>query len=330
MPEMLIDIAALAAVLLVGLASGVLGGMLGVGGSIVMIPGMTLAFGFNQHLYQAAAMIMNVAVALPATLKHRQAGAIVGPVLKWMLPAALVAVIVGVYLSNRPFFAGIDGGIWLGRILALFLVYVIVMNVLRLAGSTDLRPEANARVTAPRSAGIGSIMGGVAGLLGVGGGIMAVPLQQTLMRLPLRNAIANSAAIMCVSAGLGAIYKTATLHRHAPAPAAADAAAPAAAAGDPGPGLDPVLPGPTYDLARWQQAILDLVPPLAETGLAASPVSWQWTLILAAVLAPTAWIGGRVGAGLTHRLPIRQVRIAFILLMIVAAWRMAAIPGSPL
>ena len=42
-----------------GLAAGVLGGMLGVGGSIVMIPVVTLILGRNQQLSQAAAMIVN-------------------------------------------------------------------------------------------------------------------------------------------------------------------------------------------------------------------------------------------------------------------------------
>ncbi|MEX0885452.1 MAG: sulfite exporter TauE/SafE family protein [Phycisphaeraceae bacterium] len=302
----LFDAVSLLTVLLIGLLSGVLGGMLGVGGSVVMIPAATLAFGYNQHLYQAAAMIMNVVVSLPAVLRHRKAGALTHAALKWMLPAALVTVILGVWLSNRPFFAGIGGGLWLGRILALFLVYVIALNVLRLVGSADLEPEPDARVTGPRSVGIGTIMGTIAGLLGIGGGAVAVPLQQVLMRLPLRACIANSAAIICISAGLGAIYKNATLARHAP------------------------LPTDAPDLARWQSALVDLVPGLADASFAATPIAWQWSLLLAALLAPTAWLGGRLGASLTHRLPIRQVRIAFIILMIVAAWRMAAIPGSPI
>jgi uncharacterized membrane protein YfcA len=40
------------------------------------------------------------------------------------------------------------------------------------------------------------------------------------------------------------------------------------------------------------------------------------------VLAPGALVGGRLGAVLTHRLPLRGVRAAFVVLMVVAAWRM--------
>src|SRR5690606_25680314 len=79
-----------------GLFAGVFGGMLGVGGSVIMIPGLTFAFGTNQHLYQAAAMVANVAVAVPSALRHRRQGAIVPQVMRWMLPAAIVAVLAGV------------------------------------------------------------------------------------------------------------------------------------------------------------------------------------------------------------------------------------------
>ena len=107
-------------------------------------------------------------------------------------------------------------------------------------------------------------------MLGVGGGAVAVPLQQVLLKLPLRTCIANSSAIICVSAAMGAIYKNASLAQHG--------------------------------------------------------YLWTDSLILALLLAPTCVLGGYLGAALTHKLPIRQVRIAFILLMIVAAVKMAAIP----
>jgi uncharacterized membrane protein YfcA len=96
-----------------------------------------------------------------------------------------------------------------------------------------------------------------------------------LLKLPLRNCIGNSSAIICISAGVGAIYKNATLAPHMPAD---------------------------------------------------GPAGWRISLLIALLLAPTAWFGSRLGAGLTHSLPLRQVRVAFILLMAVAAWKMAAIP----
>lgn len=269
------------AVGLTGLAAGTLGGMLGVGGSVIMIPVLVILFGqgdrqagFNQHLYQAAAMIVNLAVLLPATRRHYQAGAIQPMALKRIIPFAAVFILVGVALSNLPLFSpearfgGASGPVWLGRVLALFLVYVVVVNIRRLITG---RAEAagQARLGWPRAGGVGLAMGLVAGLMGVGGGAIAVPLQQLLMRLPLRHAIANSATIICVTAGLGAIYKNATLGQH---------------------GLD-----------------------------------WRNSLLLAGLLAPTAIVGGYLGGRLTHRLPVGVVRVTFIGLMIIAAWKMAGL-----
>lgn len=257
-------------VMLIGLVAGVLGGMLGVGGSVIMIPGLTLLLGYNQHQYQAAAMLANVAVSIPAAMRHRKAGAMVPRAIKWMLPAALVFVVVGVAVSNLVIFQGEDGAIWLGRVLAVFLLYVIWVNIRRLASRIIEPPSDHTHLSPKRCSLVGTAMGSVAGLMGIGGGAIAVPLQQVVLRLPLRSCIANSSAIICITASIGCIYKIGTLDIHGRLPS---------------------------------DAIM--------TGL---------------MLAPTAWIGGRIGASLTHRLPIRQVRIAFIVLMIVATWKMAALP----
>ncbi len=252
----------------IGFVAGVLGGLLGIGGSIIIIPLLTIAYGNPyQHLYQAAAMIGNVAIAIPAALRHRKAQAMVPKVLKWMLPAAIVTVLIGSFFSNFV------PGVVLGRILAAFMIYVAAANVMKLMPKAKEESLHDARVTRTRSLTVGGALGSFAGLLGIGGGAIATPLQQTLLKLPLKNCIANSTAIICLSSAVGAAYKNATL-----------------------------------------------------ASVAGHGYHWYDGLLLAACFIPTAIIGGRLGAALTHRLPIRQIRVAFILLMVAAAWKMAAIP----
>lgn len=275
----------LALIALIGLIAGTLGGLLGVGGSVITIPGMAILFGTgeNQHLYQAAAMTANLAVAIPAARRHKQAGALRPSVLKWMLPTTIVFIVVGVLASNLPIFsveAGGQGGVWLGRVLALFMAYVIIVNLRKLLRSEEKKAADWAREpkdTPRRCGAVGLVMGFAAGLMGIGGGALAVPLQQTLVKLPFRNAIANSSFVMAFSAGIGATLKLSTLEQHYP------------------------------------------------TKMDADP-AWLTAVILALVLAPTAIIGAGVGAKLTHTLRPRYVRIAFILIMIAAAYKMAAIP----
>lgn len=256
----------------IGFVAGALGGMLGVGGSVIVIPGLTIVLGPAQHLYQALAMVVNVIVSVPAARRHYQHHAMTPDALRWMLPAAVVFVIIGVWMSNLAVFSGADGELLLRRLLAAFLVYVIVVNVRKLWHES--RPHALAetqpdRISRFAATGVGAAMGSFAGLLGIGGGAVSVPLQQVFLKLPLRSCIANSSAVICISASLGAVYKNATLGQHGE--------------------------------------------------------SWQVSLVMAALLAPTAYYGGRFGAKMTHRLPIRQVRLAFIVLMVIGAWRMAGL-----
>ena len=204
---------------IIGLCMGLLGGMLGIGGSIVMIPAMTLVFGENQHLYQAAAMICNFFVSASALIAHRKADTFVKGTLIWLIPAAIIGILGGVMLSNCSFFAG-GKSYLLARMFGIFLIYVIVYNSYRLY--LNLHPKIEivqkpmpGKNTASLFSGLcGVITGLAAGLLGIGAGTVATPLQQVTLKLPLRKAMSNSAVtIVCIS-WLGAIYKNWTLPQH--------------------------------------------------------------------------------------------------------------------
>jgi uncharacterized membrane protein YfcA len=205
--------------LLTGLGAGLFGGMLGVGGSTVMIPAMTLLGGENQHLYQSAAMICNFFVSVSAIIAHRKAEAFNPPVLKWMIPAAMLGTIGGVAMSNLPLFEG-DNSYLLARLFGAFLIYVSVYNARRLYRTMVHKDyfAAGEAVSAKTAAGYGGPSGRVtglaAGLLGIGAGTVSTPLMQLTMKLPLRNAMSNSAAIIVSISWLGAIYKNATLAQH--------------------------------------------------------------------------------------------------------------------
>jgi len=60
----------------------------------------------------------------------------------------------------------------------------------------------------------GIVTGLAAGLLGIGAGTVATPMQQLFLRVPIRSAMSNSAATIVCIAWLGAIYKNVTLGQH--------------------------------------------------------------------------------------------------------------------
>ena len=247
---------------------GIFGGLLGVGGSVVMIPAMVLMFGENQHLYQASAMICNFFVAASAVLAHKKANFLMSDVVKLLVPSAAAAVVLGVILSNLPIFAGRRSFV-LARIFGVFMLYVAFYNFVRffynIKGATGFSVS-GVRRSVPLTVFNGIATGISAGLLGIGGGSVCVPLQQLTLKMPLKNAISNSAATIILIAAVGACLKNATLGQH---------------------GI----------------AVMDSVK-------------------IAAMVIPTAIVGGFLGARLMHKLPKNIVRAAFILLLLIGSYKM--------
>jgi uncharacterized protein len=197
-----------------GLCMGLLGGLLGIGGSVIMIPAMVFFFGENQHLYQASAMICNFFIGASSTLAHKKAKSIVPQALKAMIPAAIIGIVLGVAISNSSLFAGAKSYL-LARAFGAFLVYVAIYNTLKFSkrfNTADLTDDYEHCVL--RQTVIGLITGLGAGLLGMGAGALSTPLQQILLKMPLRRAMSNSAVLIMSMAWLGAIYKNLSLEQH--------------------------------------------------------------------------------------------------------------------
>ena len=207
----------------IGIIAGLSGGLLGIGGSIIIIPAMILYLGtteggyqgHDQHLLQAAAMITNVFVAAPSVIAHYRARAIVKPVVAVLVPTAILGVLTGVAVSDSSAFARQNGS-YLAMILSGFLAYVACYNIWRLVRKTDRERKfgEDTRLSPWKIAAAGIPMGLTAGLLGIGGGAVCVPIQQVLLKIPLRRAIANSATTIVFSAFIGAVHKNYTLSTH--------------------------------------------------------------------------------------------------------------------
>ncbi|MCK4341047.1 MAG: sulfite exporter TauE/SafE family protein [Phycisphaerae bacterium] len=187
--------------LAVGLAAGLIGGTLGVGGGILMIPAMVIflgdqAYGPNSfHVYKLAAISTSIVLSVPAIVRHSRARAIVYPMLPGILPLAAVGVVIGVFAASL--FVDEQTRL-LRQSFGVFLEFVVLFDVYQewraLRGSEHFRstcPMPNRRTLIGLVVGLPA--GIIAGLLGVGGGVWAVPAQRQLLGIRIRNAIANSA-----------------------------------------------------------------------------------------------------------------------------------------
>jgi len=201
------SIAQLSLVALIGLLGGAVGGLLGLGGSVFIIPALTLAFGSNQHLYQAGALIANVFVATAASLRHRGKGTIRRDIVPVMAGAAGVAALAGVAISNlipaKP----------LAALFGAYLCYAAIGEILALARRTadHAAPESTEGHRWRLACGAGLLGGFACGLLGIGGGAVIVPILRRYGRVPLRQAVASSACAIIAASSVAAIAKNATI-----------------------------------------------------------------------------------------------------------------------
>lgn len=212
--------------LTIGLVMGLFGGMLGIGGALVMVPALVWAFGENQHLYQASAMICTFFVALAASAVHRKAKILFPSVLRWLLPAGLGGVLIGVAVSNLPYFDGKNSYL-LARYFGAFLLYVAGYSIWGLfrppqetfaaengnngAAPTDIALDGRQKTYCT---GIGLVTGFASGFLGIGAGTVVTPLLQMALGFSIKRAMSHSAALILGISWLGALHKNATLAGH--------------------------------------------------------------------------------------------------------------------
>lgn len=203
--------------ILIGLFAGIVGGLCGIGGSIVMLPALGLVFGYKladgspdpdrsaHHVYMAAAMIVNVVIAYASTVQHDKAKAQTPGVVSKALPSMILGIIIGVLASN-----GFDGKVP-KLALAGFLVLAAGWTAFSAVSKLPDPEPGDVRATWPRLGPIALGTGFLAGFLGIGGGIVLVPMLQLIPKVPLKSSIAASANVMRVSSVIGAALKLSTL-----------------------------------------------------------------------------------------------------------------------
>ncbi|MEL6329918.1 MAG: sulfite exporter TauE/SafE family protein [Planctomycetota bacterium] len=252
--------------LVIGLVAGVVGGLVGIGGSIVMLPALALIVGYEgpdqqrHHVFTGAAMVVNVVVAAAATWRHQRARAIRGDVVLRVLPGMTGGIIAGVLLADL-----VDGQ-WLRRMLGLVILVYGVRELFRKPDPELVGPPPPVRIGGAVVA-LSIATGVIAGLLGIGGGIVLVPALIVLARLDAKASVATTAAAMIISSLFGSALKL------------------------------------------WR---VEAMPGFS----AGEALELAWPMAIGAL------VGAPLGAGLTHRLPSRQLRLAMAIVLAVAGGRL--------
>lgn len=201
------------AILAVALIAGLFGSMLGVGGGVIMVPMLSLAFGVPIKTAIATSIVCVIATSSMAQTTFVSRG--------------MTNIRLGMLLEVATSIGAVAGGVTAvlvdGRVLqyafAVVLVYVVwQMN----RGGGDVAPAETGVLEASyydpaarrevrygvRRTRLGFILsfgaGNVSGLLGVGGGAFKVPIMNLLMAVPLKATIATSNLMIGVTAATGA------------------------------------------------------------------------------------------------------------------------------
>ncbi|MYS34360.1 hypothetical protein K388_06428 [Streptomyces sp. KhCrAH-43] len=176
-------ILALAAGAVVGLALGALGG----GGSVLAIPALIYLLGLSPAAATTASLFIVTATSATALYAHARAGHV-----RWRAGAAFAAA--GVVPAAAA-------GLAATRLPQAALTAAFAA-IAALAAVRMLRPgpeRARGEVRPLRAGGAGAGLGAVTGLLGVGGGFLAVPALVTVLAFEMQAAVGTSLLVITVN-----------------------------------------------------------------------------------------------------------------------------------
>ncbi len=213
----------------VGVATGAMSGLFGIGGAVISTPGIR-ALGASAQTAIGTTLPSIIPGAASGTLRYAREGLVDGPAVRATTPVGIVAAVAGALLTEV-----IPGE---GHALMLTTAALLAVSGARMirnadqappppvlsagtvartatpAGKTDGVPgdlvvavgdRPHGRPTTMRLAAVGTLAGLLSGLLGIGGGTVMVPGFTQIAGLPLKRAIATSLACVGIFAVPGTI-----------------------------------------------------------------------------------------------------------------------------
>lgn len=191
--------------LLMGLFVGFFAGLLGIGGGLILVTLMVYLFtlqGFPAdrllHLALGTSITSIVFTSISSLRAHHKHGAVRWDILRTAVPGLVVGTLLGTVVAD----------LLKSKYLAIFFVIFVYYSAVQMFANVKPKPTRQL----PGKAGmtvVAVIVGIVSSLVGVGGGVMTIPLM-SLCNVPMRQAIGTSAALGLPIAIAGAIGFIAT------------------------------------------------------------------------------------------------------------------------
>lgn len=177
---------------LLGLFTGILSGLLGIGGGLLLVPALTL-FGIPLIQATATSLVAVLLSSISGSVRNFSQGELNWKVSLLLALFGIGTAQIGAWLGNRAPDA------WLSLAFALLLIVTIyLMHLRQRLQKQQVQQAAAAAVPSPSAiqflptAGIGLVAGILSGLFGVGGGVVMVPLQMLFLQEAIKSAVRTS------------------------------------------------------------------------------------------------------------------------------------------
>ena len=176
---------------LLGLVTGFLAGLLGIGGGMIMVPfisailsGRGVEPGLAVKMAIATSMATIIFTSVSSVRAHHQKGAVRWDIVKRLAPG----IVLGAMVASLGVFALLKGA-------ALYFVFAAFVAFSGSQMFLDKKPAPTRQLPGtPGLLGAGGVIGFLSGLVGAGGGFVSVPFM-TWCNVAIHNAVATSAAL---------------------------------------------------------------------------------------------------------------------------------------
>ncbi len=204
----------------IGLLSGALGSLLGIGGGIINVP-FILQLGALPSVARSAGLILSSITGISSFVTHKRSKTISFKELVPFIPWALIGVFIGV--GFQFFFKLLFPSVNYSVVFKSIFLVVLLISLYKMLkqrvfdhrkhpeqGREEQKEKINPKIEKCYFKALISIPGGfLAGLLGIGGGIYYGPILKTVVKYPIKKAIPISSGLIAISVPTGAILSNA-------------------------------------------------------------------------------------------------------------------------
>ncbi|MDP2264275.1 MAG: sulfite exporter TauE/SafE family protein [Hydrogenophaga sp.] len=188
---MLLDPLLIAELVLLGLCTGFLAGLLGIGGGMIMVPFITailasrgVAADLSVKMAIATSMATIIFTSISSVRAHHRRGSVRWDIVRSLAPG----IVVGAALASLGVFALLKGA-------SLALVFAAFVSFSATQMLLDKKPKPSRGLPGVAGqAGAGTAIGFLSGLVGAGGGFVSVPFM-TWCNVVIHSAVGTSAAL---------------------------------------------------------------------------------------------------------------------------------------